>query len=57
LCQEEFLQTVPLLIIALEHVSVVQQAVEHGADGGRIAEQFAPVSTGRFEVNRVLARS
>jgi len=53
----EFLQTVPLLIIALEHVSVVQQAVEHGADGGRIAEQFAPVSTGRFEVNRVLARS
>jgi len=48
---------VPLLIIALEHVSVVQQAVEHGADGGRIAEQFAPVSTGRFEVNRVLARS
>ena len=28
---------------ALEHVSVVQQAVEHGADGGCVAQQFAPV--------------
>src|SRR5216683_4817821 len=28
---------------ALEHVAVVQQAVEHGAHGGRVAQQFAPV--------------
>jgi len=42
---------------ALEHVSVVQQAVEHGAAVGRIAQQFAPVFYGRFEVNMVLVRS
>src|SRR5438128_12066932 len=28
---------------ALEHMAVVQQAVEHGAHGSRIAQQFAPV--------------
>ena len=28
---------------ALEHVAVMQQAIEHGADGGNIAEHFAPV--------------
>jgi len=28
---------------ALEHVAVVQQAIEHSADGGRVTEQFAPV--------------
>src|SRR5438105_6450991 len=28
---------------AFEHVPVVQQAVEHGADGGRVSQQFAPV--------------
>jgi len=33
----------PTARAALEQVSVVEQAVEHGADGGGIAEQFAPV--------------
>ena len=28
---------------ALEHMAVVKQTIEHGADGGNIAEQFAPV--------------
>ena len=28
---------------ALEHVAVMQQTIEHGADGGDIAEQLAPV--------------
>ena len=28
---------------ALEQVAVVQQAVQHGADGGAITEQLAPV--------------
>jgi len=28
---------------ALEHVPVVEQAVEHGTDGGRVSQQFAPV--------------
>src|SRR6266849_9090662 len=28
---------------ALEHMAVMQQAVEHGADSGNITEQFAPV--------------
>ena len=28
---------------ALEHVAVMQQAIEHGADRGDIAEQLAPV--------------
>ena len=27
----------------LEDVAVMQQAVKHGADGGDIAQQFAPV--------------
>jgi len=29
-----------------QHVTVVQQAVEHGADGGRIAQQLALVFHG-----------
>jgi hypothetical protein len=33
------------------------QAAEHGADGGDIAEQFAPSSMGRLEVSSVLKRS
>src|SRR5438034_8519876 len=31
---------------ALEHVAVMQQAIEHGADCGDIAEQLAPVLDG-----------
>jgi hypothetical protein len=31
---------------ALEHVTVVQQAVKHGADGSHVSEQFAPVIDG-----------
>jgi hypothetical protein len=30
----------------LEHVAVVKQTIEHGADGGNIAEQLAPVVDG-----------
>ena len=33
----------PTARAALEQVSVVEQPVEHGADGGGIAEQLAPV--------------
>ena len=36
---------------------VMQQPVKHRANRGDIAEQFAPVFDGRFEVNRVLPRS
>lgn len=42
---------------ALDHVAVVQHAFEDGADRGRIAQQFAQSSAGRFEVSMVLARS
>jgi hypothetical protein len=38
-------------------MAVVEKAVEHGGDGGAVAEQFPQSSTGRFEVNSVLARS
>jgi hypothetical protein len=37
-------------------VGVVQEAIEHGGDGGVVAEQPAPV-VDRPEVSRVLARS
>ena len=33
----------PTARAALEHMAVMQQAIEHGADGGDIAEQLAPV--------------
>lgn len=33
----------PAARAALEHMAMMQQAVEHGADGGGIAEQAAPV--------------
>src|ERR1035438_3034788 len=36
----------PTARAALEHVSVMQQAVQHGGDGGAVAEQFAPVVYG-----------
>lgn len=41
----------------LENMAVVQESIEHGGDGGAVAEHFAESSTGRFEVTRVLARS
>ena len=31
---------------ALEHVAVVQEAVQHGGDSGAVAQQFAPVING-----------
>jgi hypothetical protein len=33
----------PAARTTLEHVAVVEQAVKHSADGGRVAQQFAPV--------------
>ena len=33
----------PAARAALEHMTMMQEAVEHGADCGDIAEQFAPV--------------
>jgi hypothetical protein len=36
----------PAARAALENVSVMQQAVEHGGDGGAVAEQLAPVFHG-----------
>ena len=42
---------------ALEQVTVVQQPVQHSADRGGVAQQFAPSSTGRLEVTRVLTHS
>jgi len=39
-------------------VAVVKEAIQHGGDGGGVAEQAPPQSsTGRFEVTSVLARS
>jgi len=38
-------------------MTVVQQTIQHGANGSRIAQQLAPSPTGRFEVSMVLARS
>jgi hypothetical protein len=36
----------PALRSALEHVAVMQHAIEHGGDRRRVAEQFAPVVDG-----------
>jgi len=47
----------PALGSALEDVAVMQQSIQHGSDGGDIGQELAPVSTGRFDVSRVLARS
>jgi hypothetical protein len=40
----------PALRTALEHVPVVEQAVEHGADRSRIAQQFCRVAVDDQEV-------
>ena len=42
---------------ALEDVAVVEEAVEHGGDGGVSPSSLPQSSTGRFEVKSVLARS
>jgi hypothetical protein len=42
---------------AFEQMAVVEQAVEHGGDGGAAAEEFPPVFHGHLEVSGVLARS
>ena len=47
----------PTARAALEHVSVMQQAIQHGGDGGAVAQQFAPVVYWSFDVISVLARS
>ena len=36
----------PAARAALENVSVMQQAIQHGGDSGTVAEQFAPVVDG-----------
>lgn len=35
----------------------MKQPIKHGTNCGGIAQQFAPIFDGRFEVTRVLARS
>ena len=42
----------PAARAALEHVSVMQQAIEHGGDGGAVAEQLAPVVHGSVRCNQ-----
>ncbi len=41
----------PAARATLEHMAVMQQAVEHGAHCGAIAEQFAPVLDGPIRGN------
>jgi hypothetical protein len=36
---------------------MMKEAIEHGGNGSTIAEKFALVVPGRFEVSKVLARS
>jgi hypothetical protein len=36
----------PAARAAFEHVPVVQKAIQHGGDGGTIAEQLPPVFNG-----------
>lgn len=40
------IENVPTARAALEQVTVMEQAVEHGADGSRVAKEFAPVLGG-----------
>jgi hypothetical protein len=42
---------------ALEHVGVVEEAVEHGPDSGGVAEYLPPVLQGGLDVISVEARS
>ena len=39
---------------ALEHMAVMQQAIEHRGDGGGVAEQLAPIVDGALEVSSVV---
>src|SRR3989442_13221361 len=41
---------------ALEHVPVVQYAIQHRCDRGHVTRQFPQSSTGRLEVSSVLSR-
>ena len=47
----------PTAWTAFEYMAVMEEAIEHSADGGAVAEQLPQSSTGRFEVSKVLARS
>jgi hypothetical protein len=38
-------------------MTVMEETIEHSGNGSAVAEQFAPVVHGRFEVSKVLARS
>jgi len=42
---------------ALENVSVMQQAIQHGGDGGAVAQQFSPVFHGSVGRQQCAARS
>src|SRR5215471_11228608 len=42
----------PAARAALEQVAVVQQPVQHGGDGGAVAEQLAPVVDGSVRCNQ-----
>jgi hypothetical protein len=35
----------PAALATLEHMAVVQEAIEHGADAGRVAQKFAPTQS------------
>ena len=42
----------PAARAAFENVTVVQKAIQHGGDGGAIAEQFSPVFNGSVRSNQ-----
>jgi hypothetical protein len=42
----------PAARAAFENVAVVQKTIQHGGDGGAIAEQFAPVFHGSVRCNQ-----
>jgi hypothetical protein len=42
----------PAARAAFEHVPVVQKTIQHGGDGGAIAEQFSPVFNGSVRCNQ-----
>jgi hypothetical protein len=47
----------PTAWAALEHMSVVQQPIEHGGDGGAIANSLPQSSTGRFNAESTFMRT
>jgi len=38
-------------------MTMMEEAIKHGGDGGAVSQQFAPVLDGSFEVSKVLVRS